>query len=435
MKKLLKKAYNIYKNRGFKGLADKSVGFTGKRIAGLKRKLIPHTETLEQKELREEFGFISNDIFQITSEDIEKSKKAASGEKPEHIKSATWFIPYFNHIAFGGIQTIFRFVEKLSKEGVKNNIVIYDNPAVDMEQMERDIALYFPDLQNYTITIFGDDKEKDLDKLPASDIAFCTIWVSAYLLLRFNKTKRKYYFIQDYEPLFYVAGSTYALAESTYRFGFFGIVNTPGLLAAINQRHGLEGVAFIPAVNQELYYPDPNRNNERVRIFFYARPLNPRNSFNLAIMTVKHLLDKYGDKIEIIAAGADWDEAEYGLRGQITNLGLLKTLPEVAALYRHCDIGFSYMMNKHPSYQMLEYAASGVATVMNYNEDHHWIYKDGENCLLAEPSPAAMAEKIGLLIEDEKLRAKLVEGARESLGYTWDQQTQRIWHHISKSKD
>ncbi len=59
-----------------------------------------------------------------------------------------------------------------------------------------------------------------LDDLPASDVAICTFWVSAYFLLKFNKTKRKYYFIQDYEPLFYPGGATFALAESTYRFGF-----------------------------------------------------------------------------------------------------------------------------------------------------------------------------------------------------------------------
>lgn len=430
MSKLIKKAASVYRNHGFKGLAKKGQSYTYKHLNGVRKKLIRQQETFEQKNLREEFGFVSNELFQITSEDIVASNKACSGSKPANIRSATWFVPYFNHFAFGGIQTIFRYIEKLSKEGVENRIVIYDNPTMDAVALKKEIAHYFPDLTNYKIIIFGEDKLKDLAQLPASDLAFCTIWVSAYLLLRFNKTKRKYYFIQDYEPFFYVAGSTFALAESTYRFGFRGIVNTPGLLAAINQRHGLEGISFIPAVNQSLYTPDPNKNNKCVRIFFYARPLNPRNSFCLGITTIKHLLDTYGDKIEIIAAGSEWDEGEYGLKGRITNLGLIKSLDEVAALYRSCDIGFAYMMNKHPSYQMLEYAASGVATVMNYNEDHLWLYKDGKNCLLSEPSPAAMAEKIGLLIDDPKLRSKLVKNALASLGYTWEQQTEMIWNDI-----
>lgn len=430
MSKLIKKAKVVYKNHGLRGLAKKSNSFARQRFVGLRNRMHPNAETLEEKGLREEYAFVSNDMFQITSEDIAASKKACSGPKPQTIRTATWFVPFYDHFGFNGVQTIFRFIEKLSIEGVQNRIVIYDNPTTDPEKVKADIAGSFPRTTNYEIIILGEDKEKGLADLPPSDIAFCTIWVSAYLLLRFNKTKRKYYFIQDYEPLFYVAGSTFALAESTYRFGFRGIVNTPGLLAAVNQRHGIEGISFIPAVNHELYYPDPTRHNKKVRIFFYARPLNPRNSFNLGILTIKHLLDTYGKKIEIITAGAEWNEAQYGLAGRITNLGLIKTLDEVAALYRTCDIGFAFMMNKHTTYQMMEYTASGMATVMNTNEDHMWLHKDKENCLLAEPSPADMAEKIGYLVDDIKLREKLVTEAKKAIGYTWDQQLEAIWNDI-----
>jgi glycosyltransferase involved in cell wall biosynthesis len=393
-----------------------------------------HREKIDEKQLREEYHFVSNDIFEITSRDIELSKKNSSGAKPDNIKTATWFVPYYDHFGFNGIQTIFRFIEKLSKEGVKNTIVIYDNPAMDVAKLKSEVAKSFPEAKNYQVIVFSDNQLKDLDKLPPSDIAFCTIWVSAYFLLRYNKTKRKYYFIQDYEPLFYVAGSTYALAESTYRFGFSGIVNTPGLLAAVNQKHGLGGVSFIPAVNHDLYYPCPNRNNKKVRIFFYARPNNPRNAFNLGIITIKQLLKTYGDKVEVITAGAEWDESTYGLKGKIVNRGLIKNLEEVAELYRNCDIGFAFMLNKHTTYQMMEYSASGMATVMNENEDHHWLHKDGVNCLLAEPSPASMAEKIGQLIDDPDLRSRLVTNAQESLGYTWDQQTDMIWNEINSPK-
>lgn len=432
MASLIKKAVRVYKNRGLSGLADKTGRFAKKRLKRLGKKLSFKRESYDERRLREEFDFVSNDLFQITSKHIEASKKGTSDPKPKDIKTATWFIPYFNHFGFNGIQTIFRFVERLSREGVKNRLVIFDNPTVDVETLERQMKESF-DITDYEIVVFGDDKEKGLQELPASDIAFCTFWVSAYVLLRFNKTKRKYYFIQDYEPMFYEAGSTYALVQSTYHFGFNGIVNTPGLLAALNQRDGLEGISFIPATNRELYYPNPNKNNKKVRIFMYTRPLNPRNAFNLGILTIKLLLEKYQDKIQIITAGAEWDEAEHGLTGLITNKGLLKTLPEVAELYRTCDIGFSFMLTPHTSYQMQEYSASGMATVMNRNSDHMWLNKDQVNCLLAEPSPADMAKKIGELIDSPTLRAKLVKNAQKELDYTWDQQMDMIWNDIRKS--
>jgi len=429
---LIKKAVNVYKNRGIGGLADKTGRFAVKRVRRLGKKLSFARETYDQKRLREEFDFVANDLFQITGDDIAASIKATTGPKPPVIKTATWMVPYFDHFAFNGIQTIFRFIEKLSKEGVKNRIVIYDNPTFDTHSFEEKMLEAF-DITNYEIIVFGDDKAIGIADLPQSDIAFCTKWESAYVLLRFNKTKRKYYFIQDYEPMFYEAGSTYALSQSTYRFGFRGIVNTPGLLAAVNQRDGLEGISFIPAVNHQMYYPEPAKKNERVRIFLYTRPYNPRNAFNLGILTIKLLLEKYGKKIEIITAGAEWDEADYGLQGLITNKGLIKTLPEVADLYRKCDIGFSFMLTPHTSYQMQEYSASGMATVMNRNADHTWLNKDGKNCLLAEPSPADMAEKIGKLIDDPALRAKLVANAQKELGYDWDQQMEAIWNDVKKS--
>jgi glycosyltransferase involved in cell wall biosynthesis len=433
MSKAVNKVVQVYKNNGVAGVAKKSRSTIKYRTRAARRLLPIGKETLEQKGLREEFELVSNKIFQITSKDIELSQEVNNGPGPSKIETATWFVPYYNHFGFNGIQTIFRFMEKLSKEGVKNRIVIYDNPTMDTGKMRQELQDHFPGITDYDIVVFDDDKLKGISELPPSDIAFCTIWFSAYILLRYNKTKRKYYFIQDYEPLFYVAGSTSALAESTYRFGFKGIVNTPGLLAAVNQEHGLEGVSFIPAVNRDLYHPDPKKDNQKVRIFFYARPLNPRNAFNLGILTIRQLIKKYGKNIEIITAGAEWDEDQYGLKGKITNLGLIKSLEEVAALYRGCDIGFAYMLNKHTTYQMMEYSASGMATVMNNNEDHHWLHKDGENCLLAEPSPASMAEKIGLLIDDPALRKKLVANAQKSLGYTWEQQTEMIWNELKNS--
>ncbi|MBP9738457.1 glycosyltransferase family 4 protein [Candidatus Saccharibacteria bacterium] len=426
MKKYIDQAKNIQKNQGTKMLVRKGYRFSRTKVLEV---VAPGRLQFKYKDLWEEYAFVSNPIFQITAEDIEKSKRVTSGKLPEVIKTANWFVPNFDHIKFGGIYTIFRFIEKASADGIYNRIIIYDNPSFDLSHLESEIKENFPELTKYELIIF-DHANQDVDEIPECDIAFCSFWVSAYLLIKFNKTKRKYYFVQDYEPLFYPGGSTYALAESTYRFGFRGLVNTPGLLAAINQRHGMEGVSFIPAVDQSLYTPDFTKKNERTKVFFYARPKNPRNAFNLGVTIIKQLLDKYGDSIEIVTAGADWEESAYDLKDKITNLKLLKSLDEVAALYRSCDIGFCYMLSKHPSYQPFEFMASGMATVTNNNEDNLWLLKDGENCLLSEPSASAMTEKISMLIDDEKLRRKIADNGLKTLGYTWPQQTETIWNDI-----
>jgi glycosyltransferase involved in cell wall biosynthesis len=379
-----------------------------------------------------DYLYLNNPIFQINSDDLEASKQATNQPKPKQTKSATWFVPYFDHLSFGGIYTIFRFIDYFGQQGVDNHIVIYDNPQVNAVAMKAEIARAFPGLTDTTLTIFNPKKDR-VEDLPPTDMAVCTFWVSAYFLLRFNQTKRKYYFIQDYEPLFYEGGSTYALAESTYRFGFEGIVNTPGLLRAVNQRYGLKGVSFTPAVDPRYYYPPEKKDDKKIRIFFYARPNNPRNAFNLGIMIIKVLLKKYGDDIEIVTAGSAWKEKKFDLKGEITNVGLLHGLDEVGDLYRSCDIGFVYMLSKHPSYQPFEFMATGVATVTNNNEDNLWFLKDGTNCLIAEPSPAAMAEKISWLIEDKKLRNKIQEGGYNTVSTDWQPQLEAIWNDVLKS--
>ncbi len=436
MVRKFKKAVWTLKEEGIREFLRKLLIFfkwAARNIHYRLNKYLPVFLRANKSQYDHDFLYLNNSLFKIGADDLKLSKEVQLSKKPKKIKTATWFVPYFNHLSFGGIYTIFRFIDYFSAQGVQNRIIIYDNPSVDKEKMRSEISKAFPGLSDVELVIFNPASDSVSD-LPATDIAVCTFWVSAYYLLRFNKTKRKYYFVQDYEPLFYEGGSTYALAESTYRFGFSGIVNTPGLLRAVNQRHGMEGVSFTPAVDSRFYFPSKNqKNNKKIKIFFYARPNNPRNAFYLGIMIIKELLDKYEDQIEIVTAGAEWKEGHYDLKGRINNLGLLKSLDDVGELYRTCDIGFVYMLSKHPSYQPFEFMASGVATVTNNNEDNLWFLRDGTNCLIAEPSPSAMAEKIGWLIEDAKLRKKIQEGGYDTVSTDWDAQTSIIWNDICKS--
>lgn len=365
---------------------------------------------------------LDSELFAIDEKTITMSKHAT--ESPFHgVHSALWFMPYSRHITYGGHYTVYRFVEYMAQHGISSTVVIYTTKFSSPAKLRNTIAERFPDLADLDLLYF-DPERQSVNDLPRSDVAFATYWTSAYLLLKYNHTNRKYYFIQDYEPFFYQPGTQYALAESTYRFGFHGIVNTPGLLDAIQERHGMEGVSFVPAVDPKYYYPPANRpTNRPPRVFFYLRPM-ARNARELCILTIKELLAKYGDKVEIVTAGAKWDEASAGLKGRISNLGLLNSLQSVGDLYRTCDIGVIYMLSKNPSYQPFEYMACGMATVANRNEDNLWFLRDGENCLLSEPSPLAMAGTIGRLIEDDRLRQEIAATGRESVSHDWSRSLQ-----------
>ena len=91
------------------------------------------------------------------------------------------------------------------------------------------------------------------------------------------------------------------------------------------------------------------------------------------------------------------------------------------------------MLSKHPSYQPLEFMASGVATVTNFNSDNLWLLRDGENCLLAEPSPHAMADAVGRLVEDVDLRTRIVQGGLASVSRDWSTQLERLWSFLRQA--
>lgn len=386
-------------------------------------------------EIAEEFGYVNNPVFQITTKDIADSRKATDRARPEKIRTANWFIPYFEHAAYGGAYTMLRFVNYFAEKGVENRVIIYDRPATDKAHFHDMMVKTFPQLADARLFMLNGEAAR-IAELPESDIAFCTSWQSAYFLLKFNKTRRKYYFAMDYEPLFYPAGAIYALAESTYRFPFRGLINTPGLLMALNKRHGLEGISYVPAVDRHIYHANTEEavtRHKPIRIFFYTRPNNLRNAFTLMVLIMKQLLREHGKEIEIVTAGADWNEAQYGLKGKITNMGLLHSLEAVADLYRTCDIGIIYMLSKHPSYQPFEYMACGMATVTNNNEDNLWLFQHEKNCLVAEPSPTAMAEQITRLVKDEDLRQKIVKNGFKLIENEWDWQTETIWNDIKNN--
>jgi O-antigen biosynthesis protein len=367
-------------------------------------------------------------LFQIGHADIAASRIAEPqiATAPE---SVVWLVPWWRHLTYGGIHTIFRFVSGFAARGLHTRIVIYDNAAADLPMMRSQVLDAFPELAAAEFSAFDLDHD-DVSDLPGGDIAICTFWASAYLLLRYRGAAVKYYFIQDYEPYFYPTGPAFALAESTYRFGFRGIVNTPGLFDALSARHGVRGMSFVPAVDARFFYPTARPTNGRLRVFFFARPAQARNGFELGVLAIKRLLRQYGDRIQIVTAGSVWDERAYGLGGRITNVGLLDDLHAVGQLYRGCDIGFAYSLTKHPSYQPLEFMASGMATVTNRNEDTLWLLEDGVNCLLAEPSPTAMSEKIGALIEDPALRANIARAGIASVSSEWDRQVESVWSYL-----
>jgi O-antigen biosynthesis protein len=362
-------------------------------------------------------------------------------QHPERVGKAgphtvNWYLPSFENAFYGGVMTILRTAAYLLQTGgIHQRFLICSDANADA--IHTNILKAFPSLKSAEVIILN--SAQAIQNIPQSDFSIATLWTTAYTLLKVQNTGLKFYFIQDFEPLFYPAGSTYAQAEATYYFGFYGITNTISLHKIYEKEYGGESTYFTPCVDTQVFYPNNSlkKDSSPKRIFFYGRPGHPRNGFELAVEAMRQLKKIYGSRIEILSAGASWEPKDYGLEGVIENLGLL-SYEETGDLYRSCHIGLGMMMTKHPSYLPFEMMACGVLVISNVNSSTKWLLRDQENCLLSYPSATCLTEKITEAIERyQELESIRVNAANNILNDhgDWSLEMKKIHKFLFKHHD
>jgi glycosyltransferase involved in cell wall biosynthesis len=383
---------------------------------------VPKRATLEipfTKELSK-YDFKQSDLL-INSQILDKWRRTSN----RTISSINWFVPDFLNVYGGGHHTIFRFADHLSRKGIENRFIIYDSiRPVEAEDLEGSISEAFPNMRRFRVIT-----HPTLQGLPYADVTIATTWQSAYSVLHFNNTRGKYYFIQDYEPLFYPAGSIHAIAEATYRFGFPAITFGRWLRDLYVNGYKHEAVDFMPCAERDLFWPDPQAPREKPeRIFFFARPISERRAFELGIMALRKLNKKYPD-LEIVLAG--WDISQYKIPFQAKQLGNL-TLNQTASLYRQCDIGLCFSIT-NLSLVPLQLMASGCTTITNYGPNVEWLLKHKYNCILTDPTPSSILESFEEAINDYELRKKIFDGGLETIRATsWDREFEKVYSFMLK---
>ena len=346
------------------------------------------------------------------------------------IRSITWFLPEFQHAYFGGIYTLLRFADYLTREkGVENRFMILG--SMDESKVSEKIAGSYPALAGQHVGMVN--LYNPIDKFEHTDAGVASLWGTAYFLLRFNQTKRKFYFIQDYEPLFYPAGSTSAQVEASYRFGYYGIANTPTIRNIYVEQYGGKAEHFLPCVDTDVFYPGSSTtHSDELTVFFYARPDHPRNGFELGAQALRLLKKRMGKRVRIVAAGGSWKPRDYGLHGIVENLGLLE-YRQTAELYRSCQVGLVMMFTRHPSYLPLELMASGCLVVTNLNPATRWLLKDRENCRLSEASATCLADVLENALKIESDRNRITTHAASLIQTSfskWDLEIEKIYRYM-----
>jgi glycosyltransferase involved in cell wall biosynthesis len=94
-----------------------------------------------------------------------------------------------------------------------------------------------------------------------------------------------------------------------------------------------------------------------------------------------------------------------------------------------------FMLTKHPSYLPFELMACGCPVLTNSNAGTEWFLKDGENCVLAQPSISSVCEKTEELMENLDLRQHIIQGGLKSVSQTsWTSEIEKIYRFITNSE-
>ncbi|GMO35432.1 MAG: hypothetical protein Ta2B_15460 [Termitinemataceae bacterium] len=249
---------------------------------------------------------------------------------------------------------------------------------------------------DYDRNTFG-EKEKKIDISP-SDIFIATSWWTAHSIRSISLVSRFFYIIQEVEHFFYPHGDTHLLCtqmmsdpyidfivNSNYLFDYFK-KNNPNIYT--------NGVSFEPAF--PLFVRSENMaHNKKYKLFFYARPCNPRNLFfygcNILDICIERGIIDFTEW-DIYFAGENIEKLSFCKPVNCINMGNLGW-QRYKNFLSYIDLALCLMYTPHPSYPPFDVAASGGVVITNkYLNKIDFPYS--ENIIMSDLDTEAFSENM-----------------------------------------
>lgn len=308
----------------------------------------------------------------------------------------------------GGQTTIYRMIEHLERHGVQCTMYLMDHHGWELETHRRTIATWWPGVRA---------EVRDLaDGIDDAHVVMATCWESAYPVLASPALGTRMYFVQDYEPMFYPAGSLAMLAEATYDFGFRAITAGRWLSERMARDHGLVADHFDFGCDLTHYNLDTSvgAGQRRTGVAYYCRPSTPRRAHELALVALEVFAEQHPE-VPIHLYG----EAVTGLGFEATHHGLL-TPQALGELYNTCIAGLA-LSATNVSLVPHEMLGAGCIPVVNDGE-HTRLVLDNDHVAYAPPSPFGLASALGRLVqasEDERT-ARAAAASASVVSRSWE---------------
>lgn len=330
-----------------------------------------------------------------------------------------WLIPDFGE-GSGGHLNLFRFFKGLEDLGMRCAVVIVGSNAHANQGVAR------AKVERYFGRIAGELYFQS-DELPKARGVVATSWITAYYARHYILADaKKFYFVQDYEPLFYPAGFDAEAAARTYEFGFDLICAGNWLPKVLEEKHEANALgSFGFSYDHDRYSPAPKRDAIK-RVFFYARPPTARRGFELGILALD-IVGRLRPDVHFIFAG--WDISNYRFDHVHLNAGVLRT-DDLPDLYSQCDVALILSFS-NMSLLPYEVMACNCAVVSNRDECATWGL--GEDvATYADSTPEALAAALISLLDDDQARQRQIKQASEFVAKTsWSTEIAKVHAMLS----
>ena len=336
-------------------------------------------------------------------------------------KLMQWVIPSFG-FGSGGHLNIFRFMNMLAARGHPQRLVIL--PPHNWSSVEVAKAAiaewYFP--LNAEVA-FG------VEGFVPAEITLATGWQTAYWVSKHRASKEKFYFVQDFEPLFHSISSEYFLAENTYKLGLKAITAGTWLAELLTKDYNMRCGAVSFSCDHKHYYPRERREQPNFNILFYSRHVSRRRLFELGMAALAKVC-AVDSRVAVIFAGGDVGGFDFPYKH--LNCGEL-TLAELPDLYSQCDLAV-VLSGTNLSLLPLEVAACKCPVVMNDSPSARWLLPD-DAAYYAPLDPDGMADVIVAAIQDNDARQRRAEaGYSIAQASSWEVQADKFLTIIEELK-
>ncbi|MGN0437444.1 MAG: glycosyltransferase [Lachnospiraceae bacterium] len=332
-----------------------------------------------------------------------------------------WVIP-LPGIGSGGHINIFRFICNLQNMGFKNRVYAMNGSDDTPDEVFHDFVKRYYGVTDTTLELHYGTK-----RMECAHATIATSWETAYIVNNFDNTVSKFYFVQDFEPYFFPLGSRYAFAENTYRFGFRGITAGDWLKDKLRDEYGMETASFGFSYDRDIYRVEKKEDDVK-RVFYYARPMTERRSFEMGMLVLRELYRRMPE-LEIVIAGASLEE--YHLPFPAKELGTV-ALKDLSHVYAQCDLCL-VLSHTNLSLLPLEIMASGSVVVCNQGANSDWLVND-HNAVMTQTEPHDIVDKMEYYLKNaDALSEKREAGILYATNTSWEEEAKKVAGFIQES--